>query len=262
MQIDWLTVAAQIVNFLVLIWLLQRFLYAPVTRAMDSREQRIAERLQDAEACQQQAQQEACNFRQKQDELDEQRDQVMMDARQAAGGERKRLEAEARGQIEQRRLAWLNQLEDQETDYLHDLKTRSIDHFYALARRALGDLANAQLEEQMVRSFIEKLQNLSDAEKKKIATHCRTARGAVAVHSRFALPSNERRLLTKVFHENIFSGAEVDYGVDDEAICGIELRTGGQVVTWSLDSYLDELEETMRHEVRGPRVSVPGRAPR
>ena len=41
MQIDWLTVAAQIVNFLVLVWLLQRFLYKPITNAMHRREERI-----------------------------------------------------------------------------------------------------------------------------------------------------------------------------------------------------------------------------
>ena len=44
MQIDWITVAAQIVNFLILVWLLQHFLYGPITRAMQRREQRIAER--------------------------------------------------------------------------------------------------------------------------------------------------------------------------------------------------------------------------
>ncbi len=49
MQIDWLTVIAQIVNFLILVWLLKRFLYQPVINAMDQREQRIAERLQKAE---------------------------------------------------------------------------------------------------------------------------------------------------------------------------------------------------------------------
>ena len=48
MQIDWLTVAAQIVNFLVLVWLLQRFLYRPITEAMARREDRIATRLAEA----------------------------------------------------------------------------------------------------------------------------------------------------------------------------------------------------------------------
>lgn len=50
MLIDWFTVAAQAVNFLVLVWLLKRFLYKPILGAMDAREQRIASQLRQAEA--------------------------------------------------------------------------------------------------------------------------------------------------------------------------------------------------------------------
>jgi F-type H+-transporting ATPase subunit b len=47
--IDWFTVCAQIVNFLVLVALLKHFLYGPILRAMDAREQTIADRLAEAE---------------------------------------------------------------------------------------------------------------------------------------------------------------------------------------------------------------------
>ena len=49
MQIDWLTVSAQLINFLVLVWLLKRFLYRPVMDAMQRREQHIAARIGAAE---------------------------------------------------------------------------------------------------------------------------------------------------------------------------------------------------------------------
>jgi F-type H+-transporting ATPase subunit b len=38
MLIDWFTVAAQAINFLILVWLLKRFLYKPVLNAVDARE--------------------------------------------------------------------------------------------------------------------------------------------------------------------------------------------------------------------------------
>ena len=50
MLIDWFTVVAQILNFLVLVWLLKRFLYKPVLDAIDAREKGIATKLADAEA--------------------------------------------------------------------------------------------------------------------------------------------------------------------------------------------------------------------
>ncbi|MCH9698254.1 MAG: F0F1 ATP synthase subunit B, partial [Gammaproteobacteria bacterium] len=46
MLIDWFTVSAQIINFLILVWLLKRFLYQPILNAIDAREQRIATQLE------------------------------------------------------------------------------------------------------------------------------------------------------------------------------------------------------------------------
>ena len=50
MLIDWFTVVAQVVNFLILVWLLKRFLYKPILDAIDAREKRIASELADADA--------------------------------------------------------------------------------------------------------------------------------------------------------------------------------------------------------------------
>jgi len=41
MSIDWFTVAAQIINFMVLVWLLQKYLYKPVLNAVRKREQGV-----------------------------------------------------------------------------------------------------------------------------------------------------------------------------------------------------------------------------
>jgi len=49
MLIDWFTVGAQALNFIVLVWLLKRFLYKPVLSAIDAREQRIARASADAD---------------------------------------------------------------------------------------------------------------------------------------------------------------------------------------------------------------------
>ena len=50
MPIDWFTVVAQAINFLILVWLLKRFLYKPILHAIDEREKGIAAQLAQAEA--------------------------------------------------------------------------------------------------------------------------------------------------------------------------------------------------------------------
>jgi len=65
MLIDWFTVGAQIVNFLILVWLLKHFLYKPILDAIDAREKRIAAELADADAKKAEAEKERTDFEDK-----------------------------------------------------------------------------------------------------------------------------------------------------------------------------------------------------
>ena len=73
MLIDWFTVIAQVVNFLILVWLLKRFLYRPILDAIDAREKRIALALADADAKKVEAEKERDAFQQKNEAFDQQR---------------------------------------------------------------------------------------------------------------------------------------------------------------------------------------------
>ncbi|HUS95178.1 MAG TPA: ATPase, partial [Hyphomicrobiaceae bacterium] len=72
MRIDWFTVIAQLFNFLILVWLLKRFLYKPILNALDAREKRIAKELADADTTQREAEKERETFRNKNAEFDQQ----------------------------------------------------------------------------------------------------------------------------------------------------------------------------------------------
>ena len=85
MLIDWFTVGAQALNFLILVWLMKRFLYKPVLHAIDEREKRIAAELADAAAKKAEAAKERDEFQHKQADLDQQRAAFL---KQATGRER------------------------------------------------------------------------------------------------------------------------------------------------------------------------------
>ena len=50
MHLDWWTIGLQTVNFAILVWLLQRFLYKPVLRMIDARKAEIDQQYDDAKA--------------------------------------------------------------------------------------------------------------------------------------------------------------------------------------------------------------------
>ena len=49
MHIDWFVFFAQIVNFLILVWLLKKFLYSRIIKAIDDREAKITATFEEAE---------------------------------------------------------------------------------------------------------------------------------------------------------------------------------------------------------------------
>src|ERR1700689_4732222 len=96
MLINWFTVGAQLINFLILVWLLKRFLYKPILNAIDAREKGIATQLAEANAKMAEAQQERATFQQKNEAFDQEQAALRKKVTDEANAERQRLLDEGR----------------------------------------------------------------------------------------------------------------------------------------------------------------------
>ena len=65
MNINWSTVFFQIINFLIIVWILKKYLFKPVLSSMDNREKTIQNRLKEALAEKQLAEKEKKKFEEK-----------------------------------------------------------------------------------------------------------------------------------------------------------------------------------------------------
>jgi F-type H+-transporting ATPase subunit b len=245
MHVDLVTVAAQVVNFLLLVWLLRKFLYKRVLDAMRRREERIAQSIQGAKQHERDAESERNTYRARVREFDEQRDEMLADARKSADAERARLYDALHAEIEDKQKQWRRQLETQRAEFLDQLERQSANYAVALAGRVLRDLGDAKLEEQIVRVFLRRLKETDDAERRKMADVSRNSGMLMTLRSRFELDSSDRRTITAAIHESILADAEVTYEHDSESTPGIELIAGGQTLRWSFDSYLEDLSREM-----------------
>lgn len=261
MQIDWLTVAAQIVNFLVLVWLLRRFLYGPITAAMDRREQRIAAKLAETDQRRAEAEAAALSHREAERDLEQRSEQLLAQARKTAEEERHDLEHTAREEVQELRQAWERQLDDEKTVFLGDVRQHLLDHAFALARHTIDDLADRRLEEQMTRAFVDRLEKLDRAARRKLTHATGHNDQAVTVQSRFDLMPNEKSQITKAIHDVIASDAKVTYEPSQANAAGIELRIGSQSVAWTVAGYLDDLERQVESEIGAMTGAEPVRAP-
>jgi F-type H+-transporting ATPase subunit b len=243
--IDWFTVGAQIVNFLVLVALLKYFLYGRIIRAMREREEKIAARLTEAQEREEEAKQELRSYQHKNEELGRQRDQMLARAREDADLERKRLLQEAREEVERTKIRWYEALAREKEVFLADLRQRVGRHIYDIARQALADLADAELEERLVAAFCERLERL-DQDQRRALEDFSLADQEVVITSAFVLPEGAKSKIAGILQRYRGDVVKLEFRTSPEVISGIELKFYGHKIAWSLDNYLDELEEDLQ----------------
>src|SRR5271168_198154 len=160
MLIDWFTVGAQALNFIVLVWLLKRFLYKPILNAVDAREKRIAAELADADAKMAEAQRERDEFLHKNEEFDQQRTSLLSKATDDANAERQRLLDDARKAADALSAKRGEAMRSDANNLNQAIRRRTQQEVFAIARKALSDLATANLEERMCDVFIGRLRTM------------------------------------------------------------------------------------------------------
>ena len=157
MLIDWFTVAAQIANFAILVWLLKRFLYRPVLDAMAAREKRVRETVAAADRQKAAAEEEANRLREQQDAFEQKKEDLLKKAREEASATRDELLAQARKEADASQAQRRNSLDRDWQEFHAELTQRAQGEALAVARQALRELADVEIEERMVAAFLKKL---------------------------------------------------------------------------------------------------------
>jgi F-type H+-transporting ATPase subunit b len=243
MLIDWFTVGAQVLNFLILAWLLKRFLYKPILDAIDSRERRIAAELAGADAKQTAADNQRNEFQNKSKALDEQRGALLGKAADEAKAERERLLAEARKEADGLRMKQENAIRNDQMTLGHEMSRLATEEVFAIARKALADLAAASLEERMGEVFTRRLREIDGKAKELLAAAFETAAEPAVVRSAFDMPAKDRASIQNALNETFSAEIRIRFETVPGTICGIELTANGQKLAWSIAEYLAALEQ-------------------
>ncbi len=247
MSIDWITVAAQIANFLVLVWLLKRFLYRPILDGIDARERQITDRMEEAGRIRAQAEAAEAEHMAEISRLNAGRAGVIEEARAEAEAERDALLSGARDRLKREQETREKAREDEARRFAADLELRGASALVALLRKALGDLSGETLEDRIVARAVERLPAMAG----DLARAAGESREAI-VTTQSALPGDlqadlERRII------GALPEIKVQFRTDPGNAPGLGLRVGGAQLGWTTDSYVGGLKQILEdaHHERG-----------
>ncbi len=240
MLIDWFTVIAQIVNFLVLVALLKHFLWGRLVAAIDEREKHIAERLAGAEKKNQEAEGLKEQARSEEAALGEKHDQIIRQAQHQAEDERNAMIQRARDEVRGLEVRWHEDLEREQTAFLDHLKRRAAAEMLTVIRRALADLACTDIQECATHTFLEKIKKLDPAALRDLVGK------ELTVLSPLEVPGPVQREIQAALEERLGAPVALQFQRAPAMAWGIELRGNGRRIGWTPDSYIESLEENLK----------------
>jgi F-type H+-transporting ATPase subunit b len=246
MLIDWFTVAAQALNFLLLVWLLKRFLYKPVLAAIDEREKRIARQIQEAEKKKAEAAQEQTDFLHKNEEFGNQRAGLLLESAKTAKAERDSLLQKARADSEDLRSKLEKTVHDELDNLNAKIGTLAVQEVFSIARKTLAELADVNLDERMTAIFLRRLNDLNDQQREDLKAALASSSRPPLVRTAFEVGPPQKTAIEAGIKTLLGGGTAIEYETKPGLISGIELTANGQKFAWSIADYLTTLTNSVQ----------------
>ncbi|MEI8572022.1 F0F1 ATP synthase subunit B [Methylomonas sp. LW13] len=228
MQFDWTTFILEILNFLVLVWILQRFLYRPVLAMLDARQQRIKDETEQAaklrnqaEALRQQYEQRLAAWNQEQETSRRQLEEELAQLRNTATENLKQNLADEEAKLRVRNQTLIAGREAA-------LVREAAGAAYGQAAAILQRLASPQLTQTIVEVFLQDLLNMPDSEQTALrkAGAMLIAASAVEVLSAHPLSEADQARVTEALSTAAGQTLQITFKEDSALIAGLRAIVG------------------------------------
>ena len=257
MHIDPFILAAQIINFLILAYLLKRFLYDKIVDAMNVREAGIARQLSDADRLKEEARLALAACEEQKCTIDAQTAEMLNQARLAAENEKDRLMEQVREEVSRTQKRWIETLEMEKAAFLEDLRKRAGTYVFETVRQVLIDLADEELEQRMVQIFVRRMASLKPDEKKLLEKALDTPEPVIRVRTAFELNRQFKQPIEEALKPFLGPESEIVYEMNGHTGAGIEMMAHGYKLSWSIDDYLESLQEKFL-QILKEEIGTPG----
>ena len=245
MKINWFTLIAQVINFIILMWLLKRYLYKPILKAIDDRENKIIAQLNDADTKKTEAKKERDEFTEKNESFNRQKDALMQKVIEESNTEAEKLKEQARTEANALKAKLEKSLqEEQESNHL-DITKKIQQEVMRIAKKTLTDLSSVRLEDQIVNTFIKRINQLKENEKEQLISTLNLDDNPILIQSAFELSIEQQADIKKAVLNLTGNRNAFQFKIIQELIAGIELSTNGYKLSWSISEYLKSLEKNI-----------------
>lgn len=246
MNVDIFTLVVQIINLMVLIWVLKHFLYRPLLDAVDKRQHQIARNIQEALDAAARAKDEERVWQQKVTDIDNQKQSLIKQASEAAEDLKETLLVVAKENVKKSEKRWQEELVQQKQSFDMALQHLIVEQFRIFASQSLSEMADTNLQTLIIGKFLQKIKKIPAEDKKSFSVAAKE-KNEVRVFTDTKLSKKDEQLLIQEIRKafKLSDKVTIIFKEDINLICGIEIEAGEMEISWNIKQYLDSFEQQL-----------------
>lgn len=240
-EFDLFTFIATIVNFMVLVFLLRIFLYDRVLKAIEERRKHIEKQWDEAEEERNTAEEERQGLEAKKEELERNEENLRRDAQERARQVKEELIRKAKRELEDTKTGWFEAFGKEKERVISGFERSAAEELTSAVRSVMSDLADTDLEEAIIRQFLDKCEaagiegDLLNADEIVVKS---------GFHIKDELKDNILQSLSRECGGGFDTG-KIRFLEEEKLICGVELEAQNKKIAWNVDRYLREAAEEL-----------------
>lgn len=248
MELNWSTFLLELMNFLVLVWILKRFLYKPVLDAIRGRKTAIEKTLSDAQTLQGQAQKLEVQYQNRLADWEHEKEGLRAGLNQELQALRERLTTDLRKAMgqeqEKERVLVARRLAEREDRAAE----QGIATGVKFTARLLERIASPEVEARLVTVMLDDLPQLEPGQRHALQEAFRDPQHRVSVSSAYPLGDAQRSQLVRAFGEMTNEKVDARFCEDPSLMAGLQINCGAWDIRANLRDELRYFAEMVKHD--------------
>lgn len=244
MQLSWTTFLLEIVNFLILVWILKRFFYKPVLNVIARRQKRVEGILAEADAKQEEAETLKAQYENRLGEWEKERSAAFETLHTEIEEERRRRLAELDAALEREKEKAQALERRRLEDAVRRGEEKAIEHGAKFAARLLSELSDEQLEKRLIDLAVQQLAHMSAEQQDAVRSAYASLDGPIKITTAHSLDDKDRQSLQAAIEKVLDKSAPYEYGEDADLQAGIRLIIGPWIFRANLADELKAFVES------------------
>ena len=243
MELSWTTFVLEVINFLVLVWILKRFLYKPVLDMIARRRAGIEKTLTDAKALHEEAEQLQNQYEGRLAAWEQERQKARETLSRELDAERADKLAALHTVLEQEREKSRVTEARRQADIQSRMEETALQQGARFAARLLEETAGPETQSGIVEHLLNELKDLSQERLEALRNSCGKSSEDIVVTSAFVLPDEQQQRLRKAIASITDTDMPIRFEQDSQLLAGVHIVIGAWVLSANLRDELDGFVE-------------------